>query len=69
MSFMDDIDKGLQKMEGDEKVKSARENAFIDMTCVNCGNEIRVHKMRAKHGSIQCPCCKVQIVMMRGTPQ
>lgn len=62
MGFLEDIDRGLRKVgtkiEQDDK-------AYIRTDCPACGKkDIKVHKMRARHGQVRCPECGTQFVMM-----
>lgn len=62
MGFMDDIDKGLRKIGG--KIEK-EDPAYIRVDCPECGaKDIKVHKMRARHGHIRCPECGADIVVM-----
>lgn len=62
MGFLQDIDKGLQKL-GDKIEKE--DTAYIRVDCPNCkAQDIKVHKMRARHGHTKCPECGAQLVVM-----
>ena len=62
MGFLEDIDKGLRKM-GNKLEKE--DSAYIETDCPKCGaQDIKVHKMRARHGHVRCPECGTQFVMM-----
>lgn len=62
MGFLEDIDKGLRKMGA--KIEQ-EDPAYIKTDCPACGaKDIKVHKMRARHGHVRCPECGTQFVMM-----
>lgn len=62
MGFLQDIDKGLQKL-GDKIEKE--DTAYIWADCPKCrAKDIRIHKMRARHGNVRCPECGTQLVVM-----
>ena len=64
MGFLEDIDKGLQKIG--KKIEK-EDPAYIRTDCPKCGaKDIRVHKMRARHGKVRCPVCGVYFVIMMG---
>ena len=62
MSFIEDIDKGLRKMED---LIDREDLAYIRVDCPKCkAQDIKVHKMRARHGHTRCPECGEQLVVM-----
>ena len=62
MSFIGDIDKGLRKVATSLEKEDP---AYIRADCPECGEEdIKVHKMRARHGHTKCPECGAQLVVM-----
>lgn len=64
MGFLEDIDKGLRKMGA--KIEK-EDPAYIWVDCSKCGaKDIKVHKMRARHGHARCPKCKALFVIMMG---
>jgi len=63
MGFIEDIDKGLQKMG--KKINQPEDKKYIRTDCPRCGKQdIKIFKMRARHGYARCPECGEQLVVM-----
>lgn len=62
MGFLEDIDKGLRNIGA--KIEK-EDPAYIRVDCPKCGEkDIKVHKMRARHGHARCPKCGAMLVVM-----
>lgn len=62
MSFIGDIDNGLRKLED---LIDREDKAYIRVDCQRCkAQDIKVHKMRARHGPVRCPECGTELVIM-----
>lgn len=62
MGFIEDIDNGLRKLED---LIDREDPAYIRVDCPRCNaQDIKVHKMRARHGHVQCPECGTELVIM-----
>lgn len=61
MGFMDDIDRQLQNLG--KKIDN-EDPAYVRTDCPKCGEkDIRIHKMRARHGHTRCPKCGTDFVV------
>jgi len=62
MGFIEDIDKGLRRIG--EKIEK-EDTKYVRVDCPKCGaKDIKVHKMRARHGKTRCPMCGAYFVVM-----
>ena len=57
MSFMEQIDKQLQKLGETVEVEKLTDKSHLAVECPNCNKIISVHRMRARYGFIKCTEC------------
>ncbi len=63
MGLLEDIDSQLQKLR--KKIEEKEDPVYIRADCPRCGKkDIKIHKMRARHGHTQCPECGEHLLIM-----
>ena len=63
MSFMDQIDKQLQKLGEQVEAEKITDKTRVAVKCPECGKLVSVHRMRVRHGFTKCPECGTDFVV------
>ena len=63
MSFMDQIDKQLQKLGEKVEAEKITDKSHVAIRCPNCNKIVSVHRMRARHGFTKCPECGMDFMV------